>query len=65
MLQVDPNTGVAMYESDAIITYLAKTYGLYSIPLFALPYIPSPVYKLALSPLLALYFQVMEVFRSC
>lgn len=31
MLQVDPNTGVAMYESDDIINYLAKTYGLYSI----------------------------------
>lgn len=24
---VDPNTGTAMYESDAIIDYLFKTYG--------------------------------------
>ena len=24
---VDPNTGVAMYESDAIVAYLRKTYG--------------------------------------
>ncbi|KAM0827020.1 hypothetical protein ACQ4PT_068465 [Festuca glaucescens] len=30
---VDPNTGVAMYESDAIITYLAKTYGDGSVPI--------------------------------
>ncbi|ONM04079.1 Thioredoxin family protein [Zea mays] len=27
---VDPNTGVAMYESDDIIKYLADTYGVYS-----------------------------------
>lgn len=31
MLQVDPNTGVAMYESDAIIKYLADKYGAYFI----------------------------------
>jgi hypothetical protein len=30
LLQVDPNTGVAMYESDDIIKYLADTYGVYS-----------------------------------
>lgn len=24
---VDPNTGVAMYESDDIVAYLRKTYG--------------------------------------
>ncbi|KAE8775266.1 hypothetical protein D1007_52257 [Hordeum vulgare] len=29
---VDPNTGVAMYESDDIINYLAKTYGDGSVP---------------------------------
>jgi len=29
ILQVDPNTGVAMYESDDIIKYLADTYGVY------------------------------------
>jgi glutathione S-transferase len=27
MLQVDPNTGVTMYESDEIIKYLADKYG--------------------------------------
>ena len=30
---VDPNTDVAMYESDEIIRYLASTYGVASIPL--------------------------------
>ena len=30
MLQVDPNTGVSMYESDDIIKYLAGKYGVYS-----------------------------------
>jgi len=30
---VDPNTGVAMYESDDIINYLAKTYGDGSVPI--------------------------------
>jgi hypothetical protein len=63
MLQVDPNTGVAMYESDAIITYLAKTYGLYSIVCFTIHTFPP--YKLALSLSLALDFQVMEVFQLC
>ena len=33
MPQVDPNTNVSLYESDAIIEYLAKTYGDGSIPL--------------------------------
>jgi glutathione S-transferase len=41
MLQVDPNTGVAMYESDAIITYLAKTYGLYSFVYFTIHTFPA------------------------
>lgn len=27
LLQVDPNTGVAMYESDEIINYLVRKYG--------------------------------------
>ncbi|KAF7046112.1 hypothetical protein CFC21_055160 [Triticum aestivum] len=30
---VDPNTGVAMYESDAIIKYLADTYGDGTVPI--------------------------------
>ena len=30
---VDPNTDVAMYESDEIIRYLASTYGVGAIPL--------------------------------
>lgn len=30
---VDPNTGVAMYESDAINRYLAETYGDGTVPL--------------------------------
>ncbi|XP_037459227.1 uncharacterized protein LOC119330212 [Triticum dicoccoides] len=30
---VDPNTGVATYESDDIINYLAKTYGDGSVPI--------------------------------
>nr|ACN36992.1 unknown [Zea mays] len=30
---VDPNTGVAMYESDDIIKYLADTYGDGSVPI--------------------------------
>lgn len=30
---VDPNTGVAMYESDDIIKYLAKTYGDGTVPI--------------------------------
>lgn len=29
LLQVDPNTGVAMYESDDIIKYLVGKYGIY------------------------------------
>lgn len=29
----DPNTGIAMYESDEIIQYLADTYGDGSVPL--------------------------------
>lgn len=29
---VDPNTGVAMYESDDIIAYLFKTYGVGEVP---------------------------------
>lgn len=28
LLQVDPNTGVAMYESDEIIKYLVGKYGM-------------------------------------
>lgn len=32
LFQVDPNTGVAMYESDDIIKYLVNKYGL-STPL--------------------------------
>jgi hypothetical protein len=30
LLQVDPNTGVAMYESDDIIKYLVGKYGVCS-----------------------------------
>ncbi len=30
---VDPNTGAAMYESDAILAYLARTYGTGDVPL--------------------------------
>lgn len=30
---VDPNTGTSMYESDAIVRYLAKTYGDGAVPL--------------------------------
>jgi hypothetical protein len=30
---VDPNTGVAMYESDAIIKYLADKYGDGTVPI--------------------------------
>lgn len=29
LLQVDPNTGVAMYESDDIVKYLVNKYGAY------------------------------------
>uniref|UniRef100_A0A453QHE0 GST N-terminal domain-containing protein n=1 Tax=Aegilops tauschii subsp. strangulata TaxID=200361 RepID=A0A453QHE0_AEGTS len=39
-MQVDPNTGVAMYESDAIIKYLADTYGLYLTIYFTRPCFP-------------------------
>jgi glutathione S-transferase len=28
-LQVDPNTGTAMYESDDIIKYLVQKYGVF------------------------------------
>lgn len=28
-LQVDPNTGVSMYESDDIIKYLVQKYGVF------------------------------------
>jgi len=30
LLQVDPNTGVAMYESDDIVKYLVDKYGEYA-----------------------------------
>lgn len=30
LFQVDPNTGVAMYESDAIVKYLVTKYGAYT-----------------------------------
>nr|XP_009623172.1 uncharacterized protein LOC104114425 [Nicotiana tomentosiformis] len=33
LLQVDPNTGVAMYESDEIINYLVRKYGDGNVPL--------------------------------
>lgn len=31
-MQVDPNTGVSMYESDDIIKYLVEKYGQNSPP---------------------------------
>jgi hypothetical protein len=49
---VDPNTGVAMYESDDIIQYLADTYGVYST-YFCLPL---PCRVLSLAPSLLLIF---------
>lgn len=35
-LQVDPNTGVAMYESDDIIKYLVEKYGVLPIVILSL-----------------------------
>lgn len=35
---VDPNTGVAMYESDNIIKYLADKYGVFTLSKFLLVY---------------------------
>jgi hypothetical protein len=49
---VDPNTGVAMYESNDIIQYLADTYGVYSTD-FCLPL---PCRVLSLAPSLLLIF---------
>jgi hypothetical protein len=65
LLQVDPNTGVAMYESDDIIKYLADTYGVYSTyfrPVYlCLAGLFVPISLLSL----VLVFQVMEPFQSC
>jgi hypothetical protein len=62
---VDPNTGVAMYESDDIIKYLADTYGVYSTyfrPVYlCLAGLFVPISLLSL----VLVFQVMELFQSC
>jgi len=49
---VDPNTGAALYESDAIIRHLADTYGDGSVPL-----------ALRLGPLTAASASVASLFR--
>jgi glutathione S-transferase len=49
MLQVDPNTGVAMYESDAIIKYLADKYGDGTVPIMLSLGILTVSYDLVLS----------------
>lgn len=50
---VDANTGEALYESDAIIAYLAKTYGDGRVPL-----------ALSLGPLTAMTSGIASVARS-
>jgi len=64
ILQVDPNTGVAMYESDDIIKYLADTYGVYSTYFRSVYLCPCRVVPISLLSLV-LVFQVMERFQSC
>jgi glutathione S-transferase len=49
---VDPNSGIEMYESDAIVSYLFERYGDGSVPL-----------SLALGPLTDLSAQLASVWR--
>lgn len=49
---VDPNTGIEMYESDAIVSYLFERYGDGSVPVL-----------LALGPLTDLSAQLASVWR--